>query len=85
MLQVFIWLLRDNDLQGISFLDMHFYVHQLVGLRNLALAADLYHSVSLIRYQVGELHEIASAWLKTGIVSWKMRRPIYPHGPIFYR
>jgi len=30
---------------------MHFYVHQMVGLRNLALAADLYHSVSLIRYQ----------------------------------
>jgi cleavage and polyadenylation specificity factor subunit 1 len=49
--QVYIWLFKDNDLQGISFLDMHFYVHQLIGMRNLALAADLYRSVALLRYQ----------------------------------
>lgn len=48
---MYIWLFRDNDLQGISFLDMHFYVHQLIGLRNMALAGDLYRSVSLLRYQ----------------------------------
>lgn len=51
-LQVFIWLFRDNNLQGISFLDMHFYIHQLVGVRNLALACDIYRSVALLRYQV---------------------------------
>uniref|UniRef100_A0A0M3K416 CPSF_A domain-containing protein n=1 Tax=Anisakis simplex TaxID=6269 RepID=A0A0M3K416_ANISI len=49
--KVFIWLFRDNNLQGISFLDMHFYVHQLVGVRNLALACDIYKSVALLRYQ----------------------------------
>ncbi|VDM43199.1 unnamed protein product [Toxocara canis] len=49
--KVFIWLFRDNNLQGISFLDMHFYVHQLVGVRNLALACDIYQSVALLRYQ----------------------------------
>uniref|UniRef100_A0A9J2PBZ7 Cleavage/polyadenylation specificity factor A subunit C-terminal domain-containing protein n=1 Tax=Ascaris lumbricoides TaxID=6252 RepID=A0A9J2PBZ7_ASCLU len=49
--KVFIWLFRDNNLQGISFLDMHFYIHQLVGVRNLALACDIYRSVALLRYQ----------------------------------
>ncbi|KAM3728993.1 putative cleavage and polyadenylation specificity factor subunit [Dirofilaria immitis] len=49
--KVFIWLFKDNNLQGISFLDMHFYVHQLIGVRNLALACDMYRSVALLRYQ----------------------------------
>lgn len=31
---------------------MHFYVHQLIGVRNLALACDMYRSVALLRYQV---------------------------------
>ncbi|VDO27770.1 unnamed protein product [Onchocerca flexuosa] len=48
---VFIWLFKDNNLQGISFLDMHFYIHQLIGVRNLALACDMYRSVALLRYQ----------------------------------
>lgn len=38
-------------LNGISFLDMHFYIHHLTGFRGMALACDLYRSVSLIRYQ----------------------------------
>ncbi|VDN50784.1 unnamed protein product [Dracunculus medinensis] len=49
--KIFIWAFRDNNLQGISFLDMHFYVHHLVGIRNLALACDIYQSLALIRYQ----------------------------------
>uniref|UniRef100_A0A158Q7F8 CPSF_A domain-containing protein n=1 Tax=Elaeophora elaphi TaxID=1147741 RepID=A0A158Q7F8_9BILA len=49
--KVFIWLFKDNNLQGISFLDMHFYIHQLIGVRNLALACDMYRSVALLRYQ----------------------------------
>lgn len=49
--KIFIWQYRDNELHGVSFLDLHFYIHHLVGFRNLALACDLYHSLSLIRYQ----------------------------------
>ncbi|KAI1726321.1 CPSF A subunit region domain-containing protein [Ditylenchus destructor] len=49
--KIFIWQFRDGELHGVSFLDMHFYVHHLVGFRNLALACDLYKSLSLIRYQ----------------------------------
>jgi len=49
--KVFIWQFRDGELHGSSFLDMHFYVHHLVSFRNLAVACDLYRSVSLIRYQ----------------------------------
>lgn len=50
--QVFIWGFRDNDLQGISFLDMHYYVHSLVSMRNIAIACDMHDSMSLIRFQV---------------------------------
>uniref|UniRef100_A0A158P6D2 CPSF_A domain-containing protein n=1 Tax=Angiostrongylus cantonensis TaxID=6313 RepID=A0A158P6D2_ANGCA len=49
--KVFIWGFRDNDLQGISFLDMHYYVHSLVSMRNLAIACDMHDSMSLIRFQ----------------------------------
>ncbi|PIO61284.1 CPSF A subunit region, partial [Teladorsagia circumcincta] len=48
---VFIWGFRDNDLQGISFLDMHYYVHSLISIRNLAIACDMHDSMSLIRFQ----------------------------------
>uniref|UniRef100_A0A915DKP3 Cleavage/polyadenylation specificity factor A subunit C-terminal domain-containing protein n=1 Tax=Ditylenchus dipsaci TaxID=166011 RepID=A0A915DKP3_9BILA len=49
--KVFIWQFRDGELNGVSFLDLHFYVHHLVGFRNLAVACDLYRSLSLLRYQ----------------------------------
>ncbi|EPB78800.1 CPSF A subunit region [Ancylostoma ceylanicum] len=49
--KVFIWGFRDNDLQGISFLDMHYYVHSLVSMRNIAIACDMHDSMSLIRFQ----------------------------------
>ncbi|KAK6059497.1 CPSF A subunit region [Cooperia oncophora] len=50
-IKVFIWGFRDNDLQGISFLDMHYYVHSLVSIRNLAIACDMHDSMSLVRFQ----------------------------------
>ncbi|CAJ0592153.1 unnamed protein product [Cylicocyclus nassatus] len=49
--KIFIWGFRDNDLQGISFLDMHYYVHSLISMRNLAIACDMHDSMSLIRFQ----------------------------------
>ena len=36
---------------GISFIDMHFYIYTMEGLRNVALVGDVYRSVSLLRYQ----------------------------------
>nr|CAD2194499.1 unnamed protein product [Meloidogyne enterolobii] len=49
--KIFIWQFRDNQLHGVSFLDLHFYVHHMVAFRDFALACDLYRSLSLIRYQ----------------------------------
>uniref|UniRef100_A0A914IGJ2 Cleavage and polyadenylation specificity factor subunit 1 n=1 Tax=Globodera rostochiensis TaxID=31243 RepID=A0A914IGJ2_GLORO len=49
--KVFIWQFRDNQLNGVSFLDLHFYVHHMTSFRELALVCDLYRSLSLIRYQ----------------------------------
>ncbi|KAI6235977.1 hypothetical protein M3Y95_00108700 [Aphelenchoides besseyi] len=49
--KIFIWQFKDGMLNGVSFLDMHFYVHNLVGFRSLALACDMFHSISLVRYQ----------------------------------
>lgn len=49
--KVYIWQFKDNDLQGISFLDMQMYIHQMVSIRNIALTADVYQSISLLRYQ----------------------------------
>ncbi|CAL2042312.1 unnamed protein product [Caenorhabditis brenneri] len=49
--KVFIWQFKDNDLMGLSFLDMHYYVYQLHSLRSIALACDARESMSLIRFQ----------------------------------
>ncbi|EFO97928.1 CRE-CPSF-1 protein [Caenorhabditis remanei] len=49
--KVFIWQFKDNDLMGLSFLDMHYYVYQLHSLRTIALACDARESMSLIRFQ----------------------------------
>ncbi|CAI4232020.1 unnamed protein product [Auanema sp. JU1783] len=49
--KIFIWGLRDNEIQGVSFLDMHYYVHSLKSFRNLALACDMQESMSLVRFQ----------------------------------
>ncbi|CDH93388.1 putative cleavage and polyadenylation specificity factor subunit 1 [Caenorhabditis elegans] len=49
--KVFIWQFKDNDLMGISFLDMHYYVYQLHSLRTIAIACDARESMSLIRFQ----------------------------------
>ncbi|KAI6233639.1 hypothetical protein M3Y99_00877900 [Aphelenchoides fujianensis] len=49
--KIFIWQFKDGMLNGVSFLDMHYYVHSLIGFRSLALACDMFHSISLVRYQ----------------------------------
>ncbi|CAD5226198.1 unnamed protein product [Bursaphelenchus xylophilus] len=49
--KIFIWQFKDGMLNGVSFLDMHFYIHSLVGFGSLALACDMFHSLSLVQYQ----------------------------------
>ncbi|RVE54699.1 hypothetical protein evm_000820 [Chilo suppressalis] len=49
--KIYIWQLKDNDLVGVAFIDTQIYVHRMLAVKNLILVADVYKSVSLLRYQ----------------------------------
>ncbi|CAG05995.1 unnamed protein product [Tetraodon nigroviridis] len=49
--KIFLWVLKDNDLTGMAFIDTQLYIHQMMSIKNFILAADLMKSVSLLRYQ----------------------------------
>ncbi|GMR47599.1 hypothetical protein PMAYCL1PPCAC_17794, partial [Pristionchus mayeri] len=49
--KIFIWQYKDNDLQGIAFLDLHYYIHSVTAIRSLTLACDVFASLSLVRFQ----------------------------------
>jgi len=49
--QIFLWVLKDNELTGMAFIDTQLYIHQMFSIKNFILAADLMKSVSLFRYQ----------------------------------
>uniref|UniRef100_A0A8C3ALU5 Cleavage and polyadenylation specificity factor subunit 1 n=1 Tax=Cyclopterus lumpus TaxID=8103 RepID=A0A8C3ALU5_CYCLU len=49
--KIFLWVLKDNDLTGMAFIDTQLYIHQMFSIKNFILAADLMKSVSLFRYQ----------------------------------
>uniref|UniRef100_A0A8C5DHV7 Cleavage and polyadenylation specificity factor subunit 1 n=1 Tax=Gouania willdenowi TaxID=441366 RepID=A0A8C5DHV7_GOUWI len=51
--KIFLWVLKDNDLTGMAFIDTQLYIHQMFSIKNFILAADLMKSVSLLRYQEG--------------------------------
>ena len=48
---MYIWSWRDNELHGVSFIDMSFYIHQMVGLRSMCLAVDIQRSTAVLRFQ----------------------------------
>ena len=50
-LQIFLWVLKDNDLTGMAFIDTQLHIHQMFSIKNFILAADLMKSISLLRYQ----------------------------------
>lgn len=54
--KVYIWQFKDNDLFGISFIDLHFYVNQMVPLRNMTLVTDIYHSIALLRFVLSRIY-----------------------------
>lgn len=49
--KIYIWQLKDNDLSGVAFIDTNIYVHQIVSIKSLLIVADMYKSISLLRFQ----------------------------------
>lgn len=49
--QIFLWVLKDNDLTGMAFIDTQLYIHQMISIKNFILAADVMKSICLLRYQ----------------------------------
>ncbi|XP_032830400.1 cleavage and polyadenylation specificity factor subunit 1 isoform X1 [Petromyzon marinus] len=49
--KIFLWSLKNNELQGMAFIDTQLYIHQMISIKNFILAADIMKSVSLLRYQ----------------------------------
>lgn len=49
--KIYLWQLTDDDLIGVAFIDTNIYVHQIISVKSLILIADVYKSVSLLRFQ----------------------------------
>lgn len=49
--KIYIWQLKESQLVGVAFIDTQIYIHQAVSVKNLILIADVYKSISLLRYQ----------------------------------
>uniref|UniRef100_T1HLS2 Cleavage and polyadenylation specificity factor subunit 1 n=1 Tax=Rhodnius prolixus TaxID=13249 RepID=T1HLS2_RHOPR len=49
--KIYIWQLKDNDLVGVAFIDTQVYIHQLLSIKSLILVADIYKSITLLRFQ----------------------------------
>ena len=49
--KIYIWQLKEADLVGIAFIDTQIYIHSAVSIKSLILVADVYKSISLLRYQ----------------------------------
>ncbi|KAL1123917.1 hypothetical protein AAG570_001687 [Ranatra chinensis] len=49
--KIYIWQLKDNDLVGVAFIDTQVYIHQLLSIKSLILVADVYKSITLLRFQ----------------------------------
>lgn len=50
--KIYLWQLKDNDLNGVAFIDTNIFVHQITSIKSLLLVADMYKSISLLRFQV---------------------------------
>lgn len=49
--KIYLWQLKDNDLVGVAFIDTQIYIHQMLSIKSLILVADVYKSISLLRFQ----------------------------------
>lgn len=50
--KIYLWQLKDNDLNGVAFIDTNIFVHEIVSIKSLLLVADMYKSISILRFQV---------------------------------
>ncbi|XP_075169737.1 cleavage and polyadenylation specificity factor subunit 1 [Haematobia irritans] len=49
--KIYLWQLTDDDLIGVAFIDTNIYVHEIISIKSLILIADVYKSVSVLRFQ----------------------------------
>lgn len=49
--KVYLWQLKDCDLIGVAFIDTNIFIHQMISIKSLILVADVYKSISLLRFQ----------------------------------
>ncbi|XP_054164327.1 cleavage and polyadenylation specificity factor subunit 1-like [Oppia nitens] len=49
--KLYIWQLKESSLIGIAFIDTQIYIHSAISIKNLVLIADIYKSISILRYQ----------------------------------
>lgn len=49
--KIYIWQLKDDDLNGVAFIDTQIYIHQIITIKNMILVADVFKSISLLRFQ----------------------------------
>eukprot|EP00058_Branchiostoma_floridae_P027042 XP_002612533.1 hypothetical protein BRAFLDRAFT_120973 [Branchiostoma floridae] len=49
--KIFLWEFRNNDLIGVAFIDTQVYIHTAISIKNYVILADVFKSISLLRYQ----------------------------------
>lgn len=49
--KIYLWQLKDNDLSGVAFIDTNIFVHEISSIKSLLLVADMYKSISILRFQ----------------------------------
>lgn len=49
--KVYLWQLKDDDIVGVAFIDTNIFIHQMVSIKSLILVADIYKSVTVLRFQ----------------------------------
>lgn len=83
--QIYIWNFKDNnDLVGMAFIDTQMYIHSLVSIKNLIIAADLCKSITLLRLQV-TLHFAANSKISLKICTYSCNYLIFPDNQAFIK
>lgn len=49
--KVYLWQFKDDDIVGVAFIDTNIFIHQMVTIKSLILVADVYKSVTVLRFQ----------------------------------
>lgn len=49
--KIYLWQLKEEQLDGVAFIDTQIYIHYASSVKNLILVGDMKKSVSLLRYQ----------------------------------